>query len=555
MSANGGAQLFPTIGMKGGVTMEPAVSGVAGGALAAGTGTAAQPRRTVGQMIAISIFWFAINFHWAAVQVLIVPAQVYGLLFLAAPAGSLAERAAWVDAHKGLTLAVVVAPGLIVALLSNPFFGLLSDRTPGRLGRRRPYILGGTLVNIVGLALMALAPLLATSDGSGNSLAPSLLILMGGLMVVQLANNSAAAPFHALLPDMVSEGQRGAASGIMGLALFLGQIGGSLAPAFIGFNTKALADGTQTQSAFDTKIALAYGAVAIVIAIMAILTAFTVHEQPWTPTQTRPQAGQVQTGRALILTLLAVVVVVGVPLALTQARIGGLALDDNTLSVIQLVGVVVAGIGAAWAFDFRPRRDPDFSWVVLTRMLVMMGVYTVQNFLQYYMADVAHASDPTTATTEFLVILTVTALVSSLFAGAASDRYGRKRMVYISGAFMAAVGAVFIFAPYLTPNNVLPFALGSAAVFGLGYGAYISVDWALVADVLPNDETFARDMGVWNIGLTLPQVLSAILGGAFLAFGASIGQKSLGYTLLFVSFVLFCVLGTVTIRFIKGVKR
>ena len=44
--------------------------------------------------------------------------------------GTLASQASWVTAHSGLALAVVVAPGLIVALLANPLFGLLSDRTP-----------------------------------------------------------------------------------------------------------------------------------------------------------------------------------------------------------------------------------------------------------------------------------------------------------------------------------------------------------------------------------------------------------------------------------------
>ena len=40
-------------------------------------------------------------------------------------------------------------------------------------------------------------------------------------------------------------------------------------------------------------------------------------------------------------------------------------------------------------------------------------------------------------------------------------------------------------------------------VFGLGYGAYISVDWALATDVLPSMDDYARDMGVWHVALTL----------------------------------------------------
>ena len=104
---------------------------------------------------------------------------------------------------------------------------------------------------------------------------------------------------------------------------------------------------------------------------------------------------------------------------------------------------------------------------------------------------------------------------------------------------MAVVGVAFIAAPYLFPGAVLQLALGAAFVFGLGFGAYVSVDWALVADVLPSEATFARDMGVWNIALTLPQVFAVVLGGWLLLLGVALGNSGLGYTLLFVAFVAF----------------
>ena len=537
------------------MSMETAAS-VGEGAARPASSTMQLPRRSLGGLVAISIFWFAINFHWAALLLLLVPSQVVGLLMHVAPAGTLAARAAWVDQHKALTLALVEAPGLVVALIANPLFGMLSDRTPGRLGRRRPYILGGTALNIAGLLLMALLPLAFTVEGSGTALAPGLLILMAALMLTQLANNAAAAPFHALLPDLVPQEQRGAASGIMGLALFLGQIGGAVAPSFIGFNSSALESGTQSLADYDSRIVLAYVAVAVVIAVMAALTGVTVRERAWTRRELAmtSRAPQAHTGRSLGLTVLAVLAVTAGTLVLVHANIG-LSLSDNTLSGVQLVAVVVAGVGAAIAFDFRPRRDPDFSWVVLTRMLVMMGVYMVQSFIAYYMQDVAGSRNPQADTTVFIVILTITALVSSLLAGSASDRFGRKRMVYVSGTFMSLVGAAFVLAPYLVPGHILALAFGAAAIFGLGYGAYVSVDWALVADVLPSEATYARDMGVWNIALTLPQVFAAILGGWLISLGILLGSKTFGYTLLFVWLVVFCVFGTVTVRFIKGVKR
>ena len=530
---------------------------VAAGSLdeASRAGLGKLPKRSLGGLIAISIFWFALNFHWAAVGVILVPSQVIGLLFQQAPAGSLASQATWVNDHSGLAQAIVVAPGLIVALLSNPFFGLLSDQTPGRFGRRRPYVLVGTLVNIVGLAMMALLPGALAGNHDGNVLAPGLLVLMVGLMVVQFSNNSAAAPFHALLPDLVPQEQRGKASGIMGLAFWLGTICGALVPTLFGFNSNALLNGTQSPAVYQQGIISGYAATAGVILLMAVLTFIFVRETPWQPTRasSAERAVQRHTLRDLGLTLLALAAMLGVVYLVT--RVVGQPLGEDGLSYVQLIGVAIASVGAAFAFDFRPRRNGDFTWVVLTRMLVMMGIYLIQNFVLLIMINYAHAPNPQSATTVFIILLTISATLSTLFAGWASDRVGRKRMVYLSGSFMALVGVAFVVAPFIIPGNLLPLTYGAAAVFGLGFGAYVSVDWALVADVLPDEKTFARDMGIWNIALTLPQVLAVVLGGWLLAFGVTVGNRSLGYTLLFAFLVIFCVLGTVTVRNIKGVKR
>jgi len=158
----------------------------------------------------------------------------------------------------------------------------------------------------------------------------------------------------------------------------------------------------------------------------------------------------------------------------------------------------------------------------------------------------------------FITILTLTAALTTFFGGWLSSRFGRKRMVYLSGGLMTSVAAIFI-----TINSLIAFhaasqstgltvALVGGAIFGLGYGAYLSVDWALVTDVLPNDERYACDMGIWNIALTVPQVVAFVIGSVLLSIPA---PSDVRYTLLFVTFALYAVAGTVTVRFIKGVRR
>jgi len=103
------------------------------------------PRLRWTQILSISIFAFALNFHWAALGIIILPSQVLKIVG---------------DLNKGTALAFVLVPGAFVSLFANPLFGWLSDRTHGRLavwGRRRPYILAGTLLNVVALVWMASA--------------------------------------------------------------------------------------------------------------------------------------------------------------------------------------------------------------------------------------------------------------------------------------------------------------------------------------------------------------------------------------------------------------
>src|SRR6185437_8697161 len=158
------------------------------------------PRLPWTQILAISIFAFAFNFHWAALGTIILPSQVFKIVG---------------DLQKGTALAFVLVPGAFVSLFANPLFGWLSDRTHGRLaawGRRRPYILVGTLLNVAVLVWMAAAR--------------DILTLAVAYALVQFFSNAAQAPFHALLPDIVPPEQRGLTSGVIGLLLIGGNIGG-----------------------------------------------------------------------------------------------------------------------------------------------------------------------------------------------------------------------------------------------------------------------------------------------------------------------------------------
>jgi hypothetical protein len=332
----------------------------------------------------------------------------------------------------------------------------------------------------------------------------------------------------------------------MGLAYWLGIVGSSALPFIFTLDYGKLLDGTVTYNALQQQILLAYGAIVIVMLLMAMATVIFVQEEPW---HAIPGSRNTPTVRVLLITVAAAGG--GVGLLATLLQLLHVPFSASSVQVLQLAGVVIAAVGAARAFRFRPREHPDFSWVLATRFLMMIGISILQPFAQYYLRDVAHV-DPSTGASDFLILLTIGATLSVLVGGWASDHVGRKRMVYLSGGFSALVGAAFVLAPYFVPEHVFALTLAAGAVFGLGFGMYISVDWALLTDVLPNEATFARDMGVWNIVVVVPQVL-AIVGGAWLL--TWLGYDTFGYSALFVCFTIFAVLGALTVRNIKGVPR
>jgi MFS family permease len=207
-------------------------------------------------------------------------------------------------------------------------------------------------------------------------------------------------------------------------------------------------------------------------------------------------------------------------------------------------------LGDFWrSFWIDPRRHPDFAWLFATRALVMMGFYTIITFLQFFIKDSLHLSPrqaaQTTGTLSAVVIASGTLV--ALAAGWASDRVGRKGIVSAAGVFLALTSIGLLFQP---PFTVL---LGIGILFGIGYGAYTSVDWALAIDVLPSSYSAAKDLGIWAIANTLPQVLAPVVAGPLLdAFNRR--TPNLGYTVIFSMAIVYVMLGSVFVWKIKGAR-
>lgn len=198
---------------------------------------------------------------------------------------------------------------------------------------------------------------------------------------------------------------------------------------------------------------------------------------------------------------------------------------------------------------FAPLRGGDFAWVVATRLINAAGIAAVTPFTLNFFRDVVGVGNPDVFNPIWYLVVLVFAGPFGYVGGRLSDRIGRKRFVYWSGGLQAAVAFVFI---VLYPHSAgVVLLLG--AVYGVGYGLYNAVDWALAVDTLPDREHSAKDMGLFHIALTLPGNVVPFLAGVTLD-RINAGGGTQGYRVVFGSAAVFFLLSTVLVRRIKGVR-
>ena len=209
-------------------------------------------------------------------------------------------------------------------------------------------------------------------------------------------------------------------------------------------------------------------------------------------------------------------------------------------------------LGEAVREFLRPLHEGDFAWVIFTRLMISSGITAVLYNLHNFFRDVVltPGTSPDTFTSNWLLVVVLTALPFGFFGGLLSDRLHRRKVfVYLAGGAQAFVAIVFIaFYPSAIP---LVFALGVA--YGVGYGLYFAVDWALACDTLPDKSQSAKDMGLFHIALTMPQAIIPFFGGPLIdALNGPHGNS--GYRVVFSSAVVFLFLGTILVGRIKSVR-
>lgn len=219
------------------------------------------PPRPLAHHLALTVYWLSNTVLWGALF-----HQALGL-----------RLSTWFGEERvGYYFAILGFVGGVVGTAAQIIVGALSDRSLNRWGRRRPYIVFGSISGATALLMM----------GTEKSFWPFAL----ALIFVQLFTNIALGPFTALLPDTVNPKEHGKASGYMGAARLLGDTGGLiLAGMLLSLDALKDAPAHVQRAHIDVQMPILCGIMAAFIIVTMLYTVIVIKERPLTsrpPTNT-----------------------------------------------------------------------------------------------------------------------------------------------------------------------------------------------------------------------------------------------------------------------------
>ncbi|MBQ8509635.1 MAG: MFS transporter [Clostridia bacterium] len=383
---------------------------------------------------------------------------------------------------------VIMALDNVFAVILLPVFGAVSDRHNGRLGRRTPFILGGTLAAAMLFVALSLADNMQLSsiadsvpdvadtearlDAAAKATAenPTALILfMVILLFVLLSMSVSRSPAVALMPDVTPKPLRSKANAIINL---MGSVGGILILVLgILFGTGKAENALMSYTGFFTVVAL------IMLAALAVFM-LTVREKDWAREADEINAGlsdepQPQTGDKP---------------GLTRAE----------------------------------RRSLLF--ILASVVLWYMGYNAVTSKYSVYAGDVLGLDYNLT-----LIIAQAAAIVSYIPVGALSQKLGRRKMI-LAGVIM--LGAAFGFASFMRAGSNIWVMNALFALAGIGW-ATINVNSYPMAVELASAGDVGRYTGYYYTASMAAQIITPVLSGVFLT---AIGMETLfPYAAIFVA--------------------
>jgi len=356
-------------------------------------------------------------------------------------------------------LPILWSAGPITGLVVQPIVGYFSDRTWCRLGRRRPYFLGGAIASAAALCLLPSAPVL--------------WLAVVAFWVLDVSLNVTMEPFRAFVGDMLSEQQRTAGYSAQTIFIGAGAVLASGAPwllRHLGGVAGAAAPGAHADS---VRWAFLIGAAALFAAVL------------WTVVSTREYSPE------------------------ELARFAG------------RTAAAAPGKRAPWTHAFRELLQDVLTMSPVMRRLAVIqffswsGLFVMWIFgtpvvAQHHFGGAAPGSPAYQDAVEWVgVLLMVYNGVAAAYAFVLpwlAARLGRGR----THALNLVIGGLGLACFWITRDHRL--LLLAMVGVGIGWASILTMPYAILCEAIPFGK-FGAYMGLFNFFIVLPQLVVATTFG------------------------------------------
>ncbi|MEP6495842.1 MAG: MFS transporter [bacterium] len=348
----------------------------------------------------------------------------------------------------------------MTGLLVQPIIGALSDRTWGRLGRRRPYFLTGAILASIALFLMP------TST--------TLWMAATLLWVLDASINISMEPFRAFVADKLHTTQRTA--GFVMQSFFIG-VGASMANALpLAFSRMGVTGNTASGIPLSVKYSFQVGAVVFLLAVL--WTVITTSEFPPEDLAAFELARRNRRGIGALVKEIA-------------ASIKDMPATMRQLGVVQLF--TWFGLFCMWLFFVPATARHVFGATDPNSALYTQGVEWGGFAFAFY------------SITCFVVALALPRLSAAT-----------SRKTVHAGALLC--GAAGLLSVYLIHDKYV--LLLSMVGVGIAWASILSMPYAMLSAALPPSRIGVY-MGIFNFFIVIPEIVAALAFGPLirLAFG------------------------------------
>ncbi len=341
----------------------------------------------------------------------------------------------------------------LTGLIVQPIIGQASDRTWGRLGRRRPYFLAGAILSSLALVLMPRSS--------------ALWIAAGLLWILDASINISMEPFRAFVADLLPEEQR--TRGFAMQSLFIG-LGAVIASALPWLLTNLFHVARSTGGGIPTTVRLSFyiGSVAFFGAVL--WTIVTTSEYP-------PEDLQ----------------------AFRQARTQRRGIAKNARDILAAIAEMPATMRQLAPVQL-------LSWLGLFCMWLYFPVAVARN--------VFHAPDQNsplyTAGVEWggicFAFYSAVCFAFSFVLPALTRAIGRKN----THSVCLLCGGAGLIGVFVIHNQYL--LLLSMTGVGVAWASILAIPYAVLSNALPPEKTGVY-MGIFNFFIVIPEILASLFFG------------------------------------------